>query len=62
MNRYLVTIEGAGWQDVEELELPAIPAEDDLIETKYGTCLVVRAEPSPSNEQYDGKIACRVPG
>lgn len=61
MNRYLVTIEGAGWQDIEELELPAIPAEDDLIETKYGACLVVRAEPSLS-EQYDGRIACRVPG
>jgi hypothetical protein len=61
MKRYLVTIEGAGWQDFEELELPRAPAEDEVIETKYGTCLVVRAEPSP-NEQYDGRIACRVPG
>jgi len=59
MKRYLVTIEGAGWQDVEELELPRAPVEDEVIETKYGTCLVVRAEPSPS-EQYDGRIACRV--
>jgi hypothetical protein len=47
MNRYLITIEGSGWQDVEEIELPRIPAEDDVIETKYGTCLVLRAEPSP---------------
>jgi hypothetical protein len=61
MNRYLVTIEGAGWQDVEELELPRAPAEDEAIEIKYGTYLVVRAEPSPNDEQYDGRIACRVP-
>jgi len=61
LNRYLIIIEGAGWQDVEELELPRMPAEDDVIETKYGTCLVVRAEPSPEGEEYDGKIACRVP-
>ena len=61
MKRYLITIEGQGWQDVEETELPGIPAENDVIETKYGTCLVVRAEPSPANEQYDGRIACRVP-
>jgi len=54
MNRYLITIEGSGWEDVEEIELPRIPAEDDVIETKYGTCLVLRAEPSPPNEQYDG--------
>ena len=60
MKRYLITIEGPGWQDHEELELPRIPAEDDVIETKYGTCLVVRAETSPANEQYDGRIACRV--
>jgi hypothetical protein len=44
-------------EDVEEIELPRIPAEDDVIETKYGTCLVLRAEPSPPNEQYDGRIA-----
>jgi hypothetical protein len=61
MKRYLITIEGPGWQDHEELELPRIPAKDDVIETKYGTCLVVRAEASPASEQYDGRIACRVP-
>jgi hypothetical protein len=60
MKRYLITIEGPGWQDHEELELPRIPAEDDAIETRYGTCLVVRAEAAAPNDQYDGRIACRV--
>jgi hypothetical protein len=61
LNRYLITIEGQGWKDLEELELPQSPRENELIETKYGSCLVVRAEPSPDDERYQGRIACRVP-
>jgi hypothetical protein len=62
LNRYLITIEGPGWRDLEELELPRFPRENESIETKYGTCLVVRAEPWPDDdEEYHGRIACRVP-
>jgi hypothetical protein len=58
MQRFAVTIEGQGWTDVQDLELPQLPREGDLIETKYGTCRVTRAEPLPKTERYDGKIVC----
>jgi hypothetical protein len=60
MQRFMVTIEGAGWSDFQELELPRLPAEGELIETKYGTCVVARSEPSPATDRYDGKIVCRI--
>ena len=59
IQRFIVTIEGAGWKDIEELELPAAPGEGEPIETKYGTCLVTRTEPQP-HDRYDGKISCRL--
>ena len=60
MQRFLVTIVGPGWSDVQELELPRLPREDDLIETKYGTCVVDRSEALPKTDPYDGKIVCRI--
>jgi hypothetical protein len=60
IQRFIVTIEGHGWNDVEDVELPAPPSEGDSIETKYGTCLVTSAEPEPQSD-YDGKISCRLP-
>jgi hypothetical protein len=59
--RIRVTIEGSNWQDVDELELPRLPSEGDAVETKYGTCVVVRAEPAPDSSKYAGTIVCRVP-
>jgi hypothetical protein len=44
MHRFIVTIEGAGWTDFDEVELPAPPDEGEPIETKFGTCLVTEAE------------------
>ena len=53
----MVTIEGAGWSDVQELELPRLPREGELIETKYGTCRVIFSEPS-NTDPFDGKVVC----
>jgi hypothetical protein len=62
IQRFIVMIEGAGWNDVEDVELPTAPSEGDPIETKYGTCLVTSAEPEPQPQSgYDGKISCRLP-
>jgi len=61
VQRFIVTIEAPNWKDVEDLELPQLPAEGDAIETKYGTCIVTQAEPSPDSEQYAGKMVCRLP-
>jgi hypothetical protein len=55
-----VTIEGPGWSDFQEVELPTLPREDELIETKYGTCVVDRSESLPKTDRYDGKVVCRV--
>jgi hypothetical protein len=59
--RVTVTIEGGNWQDVQELELPEVPREGDAIETRYGTCIITRADPSPGG-QRTGKVVCRFPG
>jgi hypothetical protein len=58
MQRFTVTIEGVGWTDVQVLELPRLPREGELIETKYGTCLVTHSESTPHPEPFDGKIVC----
>jgi hypothetical protein len=58
MQRFTVTIEGAGWTDVQVLELPRLPREGELIETKYGTCLVTHSESTPNQEPFAGKIVC----
>jgi hypothetical protein len=59
--RVTVKIEGSNWQDFQEVELPALPREGDAIETRYGTCIVTHADPSPDS-QGAGKIVCRFPG
>jgi hypothetical protein len=58
---FTVTIEGTNWEDVEEVELPQLPAEGETIETKYGTCLVISAEMLPGTGGHTGKIVCRTP-
>ncbi len=61
MKRYAITVEGSNWVDVENVELPQLPAVGDAIETKYGTCVVIRTEPSPDDDPYAGRIFCRLP-
>jgi hypothetical protein len=58
--RFTVTIEGAGWTDVQQLELPRLPREGELIETKYGTCRVTHSEATPDAAPVDGEIVCSV--
>jgi hypothetical protein len=57
--RFIITIEGPGFTDLEEIELPLIPEVGDAIETKFGTCIVTRAESLSDSGQYAGKIVCR---
>lgn len=59
MQSFTVTIEGEGWADVQNLELPRLPREGELIETKYGTCRVTHSESVVKTEGVDGKIVCK---
>lgn len=59
--RFRVTIEGPNWEDFDEIELPRLPSEGDPIDTKYGTCVVVRTEALPDTDQYAGIVVCRMP-
>ncbi|HXV32550.1 MAG TPA: hypothetical protein VD769_00970 [Gaiellaceae bacterium] len=59
MHRFIVTIEGHGWTELDELELPRPPEEGEPIETKVGTCVVTQAE-LPAGADH-GTIVCRLP-
>jgi hypothetical protein len=59
LHRFIITIEGPGWTELDEVELQGPPDEGDPIETKVGTCVVIEAELPPSAEH--GKIICRLP-
>jgi hypothetical protein len=61
IQRFIITIEGTGWEDLQDVELPRPPGEGEPIETQYGTCIVTRVESLPNAGQYDGKIVCRLP-
>jgi hypothetical protein len=60
MERFLVTIEGPGWTDVEDVELPGLPDAGESLETKYGTLLITQAEEAPDLAAYSGRIVCRL--
>jgi hypothetical protein len=60
MQRIEVTIDGGGWTDVQELELPRLPSEGELIETKYGTCRVTSSEAAAPTDGFDGRIVCSI--
>jgi hypothetical protein len=62
VQRFAVTIQGPGWEDLQDMELPRAPAEGDSIETRYGTCLVTKVDLEPDGENYSAKITCRLPG
>jgi hypothetical protein len=61
MNQVMITIEGQNFEDFEEAELHELPAEGEPIETKYGTCIVTRAETLPPEEHFAAKVTCRLP-
>ena len=57
--RFIVTIEGPGWTDVQDVELPRLPDVGESLETKFGTMIVAQAEDAPDLASYAGKIVCR---
>jgi hypothetical protein len=57
--RFIITIEGPGWTDVEDIELPRLPDVGESIETKFGTMLVAQAEEAPDLAAYAGRIVVR---
>ena len=59
MHRFIVTIEGHGWTESDELELLQPPDEGDPIETKVGTCVVTHAELLPNAEHGKSSAGCR---
>ena len=59
MHPFTITIEGPGWTELDEVELPRPPAVGDPIETKVGTCVVTAADLPPNAER--GTIVCRLP-
>jgi hypothetical protein len=61
IQRYVIVIEGAHLTDLEEVELLGLPSEGDPIETKFGTCIVVRTEVTDGGT-YAGRIVCTFPG
>jgi hypothetical protein len=61
VQQFIVTIEGHGFNDVEEVELLELPADGDPLETKYGTAIVTSTESTTGDGRFDGKIACRLP-
>jgi hypothetical protein len=61
MPRYVVTIEGPGFKDLQVIELPRLPNVGDPLETRFGTTIVTEAEALAGNDQYTGRITCRLP-
>jgi hypothetical protein len=59
VHRFIITIEGPGWTESDEVELPKPPDEGEPIETKVGTCVVTHAELLPGSDH--GTIVCRLP-
>ena len=61
VKKFTVTIEGANWKDIQDLELLDLPKEGETVETRYGTCIVTEAELFPDSGERAGKIVCRLP-
>jgi len=58
--RYIITIEGPSFKDVDKVELPALPEPGEPIETNLGTCIITGTEPMPADSEYAGRIICRL--
>jgi hypothetical protein len=61
MLRFLITIHGTSFEDVEDIELPAPPQPGEPIETHLGTCIVTGTESMQADSEYAGNIICRLP-
>jgi len=61
VQRFILMIKGPGFDDIQEIELLSPPEDGEVVETKYGACIVTATERLPESDQFDGKIACRMP-
>ena len=61
MDRIIITIDGPNFQDREEAEVMGLPEEGEMINTKYGPCVVTGVELLPDSDKFLGKVACRMP-
>jgi hypothetical protein len=61
VRRYIISIQAASFEDVDNVELPAPPQPGEPIETNLGTCIVTSTESMPAESEYAGKIICRLP-
>jgi hypothetical protein len=61
LKHFIVKVEGLALEELEEVELPVPPAEGEPIETRYGTCVILRTELFEGDARYDGQIVCRLP-
>jgi hypothetical protein len=61
MNHIIVTIEGPNFEDFEEADVVALPEQGEVIETKYGTCLITSVEAATGSDHYQGRVVCRLP-
>jgi hypothetical protein len=59
--RYIITIQAATFEDLDNVELPTPPQPGDPIETKIGRCIVTSTESMPDESEYAGRIICRLP-
>ena len=60
MPRFVLTIEGPNWKDLDEIELSAAPVAGEPLGTKYGTCLLTKVEVVPDS-QFAAHITCKLP-
>lgn len=60
LQRYVITIKGRNFEDVDSAELAAPPEPGETIETSLGQCIVISADP-PDEGRAVGKIVCRLP-
>lgn len=58
--RCIVTIEGPGWTDLDEMELAELPGEGEPIQNKLGICPVTHADHLPDGGHHDARIGCRL--
>jgi hypothetical protein len=62
VERFILAVEGANLEDLEEIELLRLPLEGEPIETRYGTCVVTHTQGTENDATpYAGKIFCRMP-
>jgi hypothetical protein len=61
VRRYIIIIQAASFESVDNVELPAPPQPGETIETNLGTCIVTSTESMPAESGHAGKIICRLP-